>query len=329
MWNEIADWQEKLIHRPDLAAKTITLYTQDARRFATWLQNEHKGLKATEVTSIDAKAYRDYMLTKRFAPTTINRALISLMLFFDTIDGKNPFRNLTMIDIVEPAPVALSKTEWNAVRRCAEHAEERDHGLALALATLFRYAGPRVSEAAALQIPDVQVSARRGLLIIRRGKGLKHREIPLVQEVREPLNTYLKHREHLAERWRERKSVRGDAIVPWSTWPDGHLFLGQRGPLTERGIREIIAKLGLAARLPSPLGPHDLRHTFATALLDPAAYGLDRQPMPLPAVQQLLGHADIATTTIYTRATTSDLARMMGMSEAPEEKIVLHQFGPN
>ena len=51
---------------------------------------------------------------------------------------------------------------------------------------------------AALQIPDVQVSARRGLLIIRRGKGLKHREVPLIQEAREPLDAYFTHREHLS-----------------------------------------------------------------------------------------------------------------------------------
>jgi site-specific recombinase XerD len=218
---------------------------------------------------------------------------------------------------VEPAPVALSKTEWDAVRRCAEAAARRDHGLALALATLFRYAGPRVSEVAALQIPGVQVSARRGLLIIRRGKGLKHREIPLVQEAREPLTAYLAHRQYLTECWRERARVRGEAVAAWSSWPDGHLFLGQRGPLAERGIREIIAKLGQAAKLASPLGPHDLRHTFAKALLDPAAYGLDRPPMPLPAIQQLLGHADISTTTIYTRVSADDLARMMGTEEAP------------
>jgi site-specific recombinase XerD len=316
MWHEIAAWQEQLNLRPDLSAKTIALYTQDARRFATWLQQEHAGLKATEVTPTDAKTYRDHLLAKRYAPTTINRALISLMLFFDTIDGNNPFRNLTTIDIVEPAPVALFKTEWNAVRRCAEAATRRDHGLALALATLFRYAGPRVSEVAALQIPDVQISARRGLLVIRRGKGLKHREIPLVQEAREPLNAYFKQREHLAEHWRERATVRGETVACWSRWPDGHLFLGQRGPLAERGIREIIAKLGQAAKLASPLGPHDLRHTFAKSLLDPAAYGLDRPPMPLPAIQQLLGHADIATTTIYTRVSAEDLARMMGTSEA-------------
>lgn len=180
MWSEIALWQEQLYLRPDLSAKTIALYTQDARRFATWLQQEHPGLKATEVTATDAKTYRDHLLAKCYAPTTINRALTSLMLFFDTIEGTNPFRHLTMIEIVEPAPVALSKTEWNAVRRCAEQAARRDHGLALALAMLFRYAGPRVSEVAALQLPNVQVSARRGLLIIRRGKGLKHREVPLV-----------------------------------------------------------------------------------------------------------------------------------------------------
>src|SRR5438270_6495795 len=316
MWHEIVAWQEQLHRRPDLSAKTITLYTQDVRRFATWLQQEHPGLKATEVTPTDAKAYRDYLLAKRYAPTTINRALISLMLFFDTIESTNPFRHLTMIDVIEPAPVALSKTEWNAVRRCAEAAARRDHGLALALATLFRYAGPRVSEVAALQIPDVQVGARRGLLIIRRGKGLKHREIPLVQEAREPLDAYFTHREHLAEQWHERAAVRGEAAASWSRWPDGHLFLGQRGPLAERGIREIIAKLGQAAKLASPLGPHDLHHTFAKALLDPAAYGLDRPPMPLPAIQQLLVHADIATTTIYTRVSADDLARMMGVSEA-------------
>jgi site-specific recombinase XerD len=315
MWNEIAAWQETLTHRPDLSAKTIALYTQDARRFATWLQQEHAVLKATEVTPTDAKTYRDHLLAKRLAPTTINRALISLMLFFDTIDGTNPFRNLTTIDIIEPAPVALSKTEWNAVRHCAEAAARRDHGLAFALATLFRYAGPRVSEVAALQIPDVQISARRGLLIIRRGKGLKRREIPLVQEARDPLDAYFNHREQVAEHWRERAAVRGEPLADWSRWPDGHLFLGQRGPLGVRGIREIIAKLGQAAKLSSPLGPHDLRHTFAKSLLDPAAYGLDRPPMPLPAIQQLLGHADITTSTIYTRVSADDLARMMGTSE--------------
>ena len=73
-------------------------------------------------------------------------------------------------------------------------------------------------------------------------------------------------REHLAEQWRERARARGEAVASWSRWPYGHLFLGQLGPLAERVIREIIAKLGRAAKLTSPLGPHDLSHTFAKAL---------------------------------------------------------------
>src|SRR5260370_2241586 len=240
MWQEIANWQETVKASPDLSSKTVALYTQDARRFATWLQHEHPGLTVSEVTTTDAKAYRDSLLAKRYAPTTINRALTSLVLFFDTIEATNPFRHLTMIEVIEPAPVALSKTEWHAVRRSAEAAARRDHGLALALAALFRCAGPRVSEVAALQIPDVQVSARRGLLLIRRGKGLKHRDIPLVQEARDPLEVYFTYLGRLAAHWRERATIRGEAIAAWSRWPDGHLFLGHRGPLPDRAIRELI-----------------------------------------------------------------------------------------
>jgi site-specific recombinase XerD len=110
MWNEIAAWQEKLTHRQDLSAKTMALYTQDARRFAIWLQSQRIGDSATEITTIDTKMSRNRLLAKRFAPTTINRMLISLMVLFDPIAGTNPSRHLTMIDAVEPAPVALCKT---------------------------------------------------------------------------------------------------------------------------------------------------------------------------------------------------------------------------
>src|SRR5260370_2907010 len=100
MWNEIATWQEQLHQRPDLSAKTIALYTQDARRFATWLHQEHPGLKATEVTPIDAKTYLDHLLAKRYAPTTINRALIRLLSFSDPLYGTNPFRPLPIIHML-------------------------------------------------------------------------------------------------------------------------------------------------------------------------------------------------------------------------------------
>lgn len=176
----------------------------------------------------------------------------------------------------------------------------------------MRYAGPRVGEVAALQLADVSLSTRRGTLIMRSGKGLKHREVPLVIDAREPLQHYLNHRRRLAEHWTQRALARRQPAPAWASWPAGHLFLGQRGPLTERGIREIVAQLGQTAKLDAPLNPHALRHTFATALLDPHAYGLDRPPASLPAVQALLGHADIATTAGYARASSADLARILG-----------------
>ncbi len=126
------------------------------------------------------------------------------------------------------------------------------------------------------------------------------------------MQEYLRYRRRLAERWQQKARGRGQAPRAGARWPDGHLFLGQRGPLTERGIREIVTKVGQAAQLEEPLSPHALRHTFAKALLDPAAYHLDRPPATITAIQELLGHADIATTAIYTRASSDDLARMMG-----------------
>ncbi len=78
-----------------------------------------------------------------------------------------------------------------------------------------------------------------------------------------------------------------------------------------------MAKVGHAAKLDALLSPHALRHTFAKALLDPAAYHLERQPSTITAVQELLGHAHIDTTVIYTRASATDIARMMGEDSKP------------
>ena len=310
----ITIWAQHLARQTGLAATTITQYVRDARRFAAWLADHAPASSLADVTTGDARDYRDALLAAGRAPATINRALISLALLCDAPVRRadNPFRRIDPVDTVEQAPQALRRAEWNAVRRAAEQRVSRDDGLALALVCLMRYAGPRVGEVAALQLADVTLSARRGTLIIRRGKGLKHREIPLVIDAREPLQQYLDRRRRLADRWTQHAQAHRQPTPAWAGWPNGHLFLGQRGPLTARGLREIVAQVGQAAKLDTSLSPHALRHTFATARLDPAAYGLDRPPASLPAVQALLGHADIATTAGYTRASPADLARMLG-----------------
>lgn len=310
----IASWERALTRESGRSAATVQQYVGDARRFATWFASHAPGSTLADLTPGDVRDYRDALLATGRAPTTINRALISLGLLCDHAGRRddNPVRRVDAVDEVEQAPQALTRLEWNAVRRAAEQRVARDHSLSLALVCLMRYAGPRVGEVAALQLADVVLSARRGTLIIRRGKGVKRREVPLIVETREPLQDYLDERRRLAERWLQRTVGRGQRLSPWAGWPDGHLFLGQRGPLSDRAIRLIVAQLGQAARLEQSLSPHQLRHTFATALLDPAAYGLDRAPATLPAAQALLGHADIATTAGYTRASPADLARMLG-----------------
>ena len=310
----IVQWREALMQQTSLARATITEYVRDARQFAVWLGERARRDELPTVTVQDAKHYRDYLLANGRAPASVNRALVSLTLFMDAVrrQDDNPFRKVNRVEVVEHAPRALTYAAWLDVRQAAEQLEADDHGLALAIVCLMRYAGPRVGEVAALQLPDVQLSSRRGLLIIRRGKGLKHREVPLVVDARESLQEYLRYRRRLAERWQQKVQAKAQPPATWARWPDGHLFLGQRGPLTGRGIREIVAKVGQVAKLEEPLSPHMLRHTFAKALLDPAAYHLNRAPATITAVQELLGHADIATTAIYTRASPMDIARMMG-----------------
>lgn len=293
---------------------TVEQYIKDGKRFINWMYKKGRESDPDGVNVEDARDYRKDLLDQGRAPATINRAMVSLALFFDFAGRQrgNPFRKIGRIEVVDKPPKALTQTEWNAVRRQAEKLVSRDHGLALAIICLIRYAGPRVGEVAALKIPDVQLSPRRGRLVIRRGKGLKHREVPLVVEAREPLHEYLLYRRQLSDRWKQRARFRGQEPPKWAAWPDGHLFLGQRGPLSERGIRDIFTKIGEMAKLEEPLAPHHLRHTFAKALLDPASYGFNRPSAPITAVQELLGHADISTTAIYTRASQADMARIMG-----------------
>ncbi len=308
------EWQQRLTRTSGLAAASIAEYARDVASFVAWMEADGFTGTAAALTAQDVRDYRDSLVEVGRAPATVNRALTSLSLFLGAAGraADNPVRQVDRVDVVARPPQALSRLEWNALRRAAVALTRRDHGLALALVCLLRFAGPRVAELVALCIGDVRLWARHGVLTIRRGKGLKYREVPLVRDAREPMETYLAHREHLAERWAQKAAAWGEVAPAWARWPEGRLFLGQRGPLSERGVRAIVAKLGVAAKLETPLSPHDLRHTFATALLDPAAYDLGRLAAPITVVQELLGHAAITTTALYTRPTRADLARLMG-----------------
>jgi site-specific recombinase XerD len=145
-----------------------------------------------------------------------------------------------------------------------------------------------------------------GSVRVRAGKGLKPREVFLGAEGRHALTTWWNYRQEFPSLWAE---TYGAEAPPAAEWPNGFLFLGQRGPFTIAGVERICQKVGLAAGV--DLHPHRLRHTFAKSLVDPGAYGITKEPMPLTVLQELLGHASLLTTSRYLQPNAEDLKRWM------------------
>jgi len=241
------------------------------------------------------RKYREHLLDGGRKPAGINRRLAALRTFFNwAIEAKlattNPAQTLQGVKQDRRVPKALSAQEVYRLQRTA--AGQRQLAIAKtggttsatviaalrdeAVLNLLLYTGLRVGEAAALRLDDLVLNGKVGKVIVRSGKGLKYRELPLHKEARQTLAAYLK----------VRPQDEGD-----------HLFLGQRGPLGSRGIQMQLAALGKAASV--DVTPHVPRHTFATRLLREA--GAD-----LVTVASLMGHASIATTQIYTQPGEAD-----------------------
>jgi integrase/recombinase XerC len=267
--------------------------------FFEWLTEQMgRDFDPVEVTVFDVQRYRDHLLTLKRKPATINRKLASLRVFFDWAveQGRastNPVGDVNGVTQDRRTPKALSSQEIYrlqreaAARRQLAEARAGDSRAPTviyayrdeALLNLLLYTGLRVSEAVALRVGDVEIRERSGKVIVRSGKGRKYREVPLNKQARRPLAAYLEVRPEVEENW---------------------LFLGQRGSWGARGMQLAIAGLGEVAEV--EVTPHKLRHTFATRLLRDVE-------TDLVTVATLMGHASVATTTIYTQPNEADLAK--------------------
>lgn len=141
------------------------------------------------------------------------------------------------------------------------------------------YSGLRVGDVVGLELNDVEISPRSGQLTCRWGKGRKQRIVPLPLEARRALSTYLECR-------------------PPSD--SQSLFVGERGPLTEHGVRAICSKYAAISGV--SFSPHTLRHTFAHRYLD--------QGGDIASLAQILGHENLNTTSIYTKRSQEELSRL-------------------
>ena len=256
-----------------LAPRTVEAYRRDLTNFARWL-----GGAPGAATTEQLEAYVAQMRADGLAGTTISRRVAALRSFFRHqmllgIRAENPAAELELPRRRRALPKTLSPGEVERLIEAATGTTPR----ALrdrALVELLYGAGLRVSEAVGLERGAVDLDDR---LVRTIGKGSKERVVPIGREAVEALRRYLaRGRPHLDRRHRS------------------ELFLNaQGGALTRAGAFLILRKLAEKAGLePARVHPHLLRHSFATHLLEGGA--------DLRSVQEMLGHADLATTELYT-----------------------------
>jgi integrase/recombinase XerD len=261
------------VSRARLAPGTVEGYRRDLVHFGAWLK-EPVGRATTEQLEL----YLADLRAAGLSPATVARRLAAIRSFYRHQSlvgarGDNPAAALTPPRRVRKLPRTLSPREAERLIDAAAGTQPRDLRDG-ALVELLYGAGLRVSEAVGLERSGVDLDDR---LVRAIGKGNKERVVPIGRRAAEALRRYLS---------------RGRPFLDRRHRPE--LFLNQHGgPLTRAGafliLRRLAAKAGLE---PERIHPHLLRHSFATHLLEGGA--------DLRSVQEMLGHADLSTTELYT-----------------------------
>jgi integrase/recombinase XerD len=271
-----------------LSRNTLEAYRSDLLQFG-----QHLRLTDTDVLEAqhsDLAGFLDALAVgtddrPAARPATLQRKAACLRSFYRHLRRENVLTHDPTADLRAPRksqklPKVLSRGDVDRLLRAPRGTEPgalRDR----ALLELMYACGLRASEAIDLEVTDIDLDA--GVLRAR-GKGSKERLVPVGREAVNAVRIYLE---------------RGRAPLT-ATTDDRHLFVNRRGTgLTRQGLYKIVQRHARSVGLEDRMSPHTLRHTFATHLL---AGGCD-----LRAVQEMLGHADIATTQIYTHLSAERL----------------------
>jgi integrase/recombinase XerC len=275
-----------------LSAQTRRTYASKVRQFLVWLAGAE--VDGDPLASADGRdwAVRDYrgylqgVLKRR--PATVNGALAAVDDFYIR-RGLGPAR-AKRAEVPATAPRALGpKAQIRYLRAVQVCGSARDRALAL----VPFYAGTRIAETVALDLDDVRLSARKGALRVL-GKGDRLREVPIHPQLRTALV------EWIAERQNWSGAVESPA-----------LFVNRRGSrLSARGAHDVITGIAAKAGLEDRVTAHVLRHSFATTLV--------RGGTDLVIAAELLGHARLETTRVYTRPSAEDRHRAVGLLPVDE-----------
>ncbi len=298
--DRLLDFLSYLEFEARCAANTLIAYRTDLLQFGGYLAKQ--GVDLPEVERRHVIDYLDGLAAAGdIAGTTLHRKLSSLRSFYVFLRRDGVLDHDPTADVKAPAqakklPSVLSRAEVSHLIEQAQGVDAittRDR----ALLELMYASGLRVSEIINLEVGDVDFEEA---ILRARGKGSKERIVPIGRAALLAIRIYLRA---------GRRQLTKDR-------PQRFLFVNFRGgQLTRQGLYKIVRKYAVRAGLDEQMSPHTLRHTFATHLL---SGGCD-----LRSVQEMLGHADVATTQTYTHLTTE---RLKDVYFEAHPRAVLHEL---
>ena len=269
-----------------LSPNTISAYRNDLQQFAEYLRGEAERQGGTDfaISTIDRDQITAYFLHLRdrgYSGASIARKTAALRSFFQYLRRKgevpsDPTQGIGSPEVKKPLPRTVQEDQVNALMTFLESRDTpeglRDH----AMLRLLSATGMRVGELVMVNLDDLDVDGHRVRVV---GRGSRERHLPLDAATLQSIRTYLD---------------RARPYLTRNTQAETALVVNQRGQrLTRQGFWLIMKGLVRDAGLPAAMTPHMLRHSFATHQIG--------EGLGLEELRQLLGHASIATTQIYTQ----------------------------
>lgn len=281
---------KQFLYNSNKKENTVKTYTNNVRKFLYWLNERYGETDASAITTLDLREYQSYLLNiKKYSASGILQRMNSVISYCNFLYSENQLcvdvtKDFKFINVqnLRPAPEIISTNDMNKYRReVHKAAKKRD----IAIVELLLNTGIRASELIALEVSDIELTDRKGILIVRDGKGGKYRSIPLNLDARKALKEYLESR-------------------PGGTPDNSKLWIGQRGPLTQDGLNKLLKRYASKCGLYDKIHPHMFRHYFAKKLVR------DKKE-DLVLVAYILGHSNINTTKIYAQPSMEDVSKAL------------------
>ena len=279
----ISDYEEYLIKEKHASANTVSSYLRDITQFAEYLRGQ-RGCKLEKATPELVQSYMSWMQSRGKSPASVTRFLASVKSFYNYLISvgvikSNPTRGVTAARAERKYPEILTSREVELFLeqpQCVDAKGFRDH----AMLELLYATGIRVSELISLDMEDLNLSAG---FIRCRSKG-RERIIPMYHTAVKALQDYV-------------RNIRPQIIADSD---EKAVFVNMNGErMSRQGFWKIIKYYQEKAGIQKDITPHTLRHSFAVHLLENGA--------DLRSIQEMLGHADISSTQIYTHVVKNQL----------------------